>query len=361
MIFLFNIMKRGIMKPPLHINSVKDFKERNAWIISIIAIALLMFFTLIHSMKGEAGMALFEFGIGTVWFVLFFLYIKGKIKNYFQELMLILTIVAILGLIINGGTERTGIFWTFTFPIIASSILQTEKAIIWKILLQVIIILTAVVSGIGFLKIAYSYQELLLALAPYTAIGVFLHLYSRKLDEDTKLVMKLAAYDALTGLFNRGYIFKLLEKETEKVTKQKNEKAIIIYIDLDNFKEVNDNYGHRRGDEVLKVVADVISSHFAGNYVARIGGDEFLVFLRRERFNKKEIEEKLEDLKRKIEKALAMFDISISYGISVIPDDAISISDAIHLADMEMYRRKNTKRNNNSKIFNFPQVKNSRI
>ena len=349
------------MKSQIHFNSVKEFKERNAYIISIIAISLLMFFTLIHFMKHEVNMALFEFAIGTVWFALFFLYIKGKIKNYFQELVLILTIVAILGLIIDGGTERTGIFWTFTFPIIASSILQTEKAIIWKILLQIIIILTAVLSGVGILRIAYSYQELLLALAPYTAIGVFLHLYSRKLDEDTKLVMKLAAYDALTGLFNRGYIFNLLEGETEVVAKQKNEKAIIIYIDLDNFKEVNDNYGHRRGDEVLKTVAEIISTHFAGNYVARIGGDEFLVYLRRERFNKKEIEEKLEDLKRKIEKALAMFNISISYGISVIPDDAINVSDAIHLADMEMYRKKNAKRNYSSKIFSFPKVKNSGI
>jgi diguanylate cyclase (GGDEF)-like protein len=354
-------MKREIMKSQIHFNSVKEFKERNAYIISIIAISLLMFFTLIHSMKYEVHMALFEFIMGTVWFVLFFLYIKGKIKNYFRELMLTLTIVIILGLIINGGTERTGIFWTFTFPVIASSILETEKATIWEILLQVIIILTAVVSGIGFLKIAYSYQELLLALAPYTAIGVFLHLYSKKLDEDTKLVMKLAAYDALTGLFNRGFIFKLLEKETEKVTKQKSEKAIIIYIDLDNFKEVNDNYGHRRGDEVLKTIADIISTHFAGNYVARIGGDEFLVFLRRERFNRKEIEEKLEDLKRKIEKELAMFDISISYGISVIPDDAISISDAIHLADMDMYSKKNAKKNNNPRILNFSQVKSSQL
>jgi len=349
------------MKLQFDINSVKDFKERNAWVISIIAIVLLMFFTLIHSMKGEAIMALFEFSIGIAWFVLFFLYIKGKLRNHFKEIILLLTMIAVIGLIINGGTERTGIFWTFTFPIIASSILQTEKAIIWKILLQIIIILTAVLSGVGILKIAYSYQELLLALAPYTAIGVFLHLYSRKLDEDTKLVMKLAAYDALTGLFNRGYIFNLLEGETEVVAKQKNEKAIIIYIDLDNFKEVNDNYGHRRGDEVLKTVAEIISTHFAGNYVARIGGDEFLVYLRRERFNKKEIEEKLEDLKRKIEKALAMFNISISYGISVIPDDAINVSDAIHLADMEMYRKKNAKRNYSSKIFSFPKVKNSGI
>ncbi len=341
------------MKPQFHFNSIKEFKERNAWIISIIAISLLMFFTLIHSMREEVQMALFEFAIGTVWFVLFFLYIRGKIKNYFQELMLTLAIVTVLGLIINGGTERTGIFWTFVFPVIASSILETERATIWEILLQIIIILTAVLSGIGFLKIAYSYQELLLALAPYTAIAVFFYLYNRKLDENTKLVMKLAAYDALTGLYNRGFMFKLLEKETEKATKQ-NDKSIIIYIDLDNFKEVNDNYGHRRGDEVLKNIANIISEHFAGNYIARIGGDEFLVFLRRARFNKKEIEEKLEDLKRKIEKELAMFNISISYGISVIPDDAISISDAIHLADMKMYSQKKAKK---TRILNFSQVK----
>jgi len=347
------------MKSLLYFSGVKEFKERNAYIISIIAISLLMFFTLIHSMKYEVRMALFEFAMGTAWFVVFFLYIKGRIKNHFQELILLLTIVVILGLIIDGGTERTGIFWTFTFPVIASSILQTEKAIVWKILLQIIIILTAVVSGIGVLKIAYSYQELLLALAPYTAVSVFLHLYNRKLDEDAKLVMKLAAYDALTGLFNRGYIFRLLEKEIDKIMKQKREKAIVIYIDIDDFKGVNDIYGHRKGDEVLKSFADMISEHFAGSYIGRIGGDEFLVFLRREKFNRKEIEEKLEDLKSKIEKTFAMFNISISYGISVIPDNAVNLSDAIHLADMDMYRKKNTKKNSNPRILNFSQVRSS--
>ena len=78
------------MKLQFDINSVKDFKERNAWVISIIAIVLLMFFTLIHSMKGEAIMALFEFSIGIAWFVLFFLYIKGKLRNHFKEIILLL-------------------------------------------------------------------------------------------------------------------------------------------------------------------------------------------------------------------------------------------------------------------------------
>jgi GGDEF domain-containing protein len=56
-----------------------------------------------------------------------------------------------------------------------------------------------------------------------------------------------------------------------------------------------------------------------------------------------------------------MFNISISYGISVIPDNAANLSDAIHIADMDMYRKKNTKKNSNPRILNFSQVKSSQL
>lgn len=148
-----------------------------------------------------------------------------------------------------------------------------------------------------------------------------------------------AEIDYLTKLHNRRFIFEKIPKILKK-TKH----VSVCMIDIDNFKEINDLYGHFTGDEVIKRVATLLRSETRRNdLVVRWGGDEFLIFA-------PNITEKfLDSLSERIDfqlKELSYvygFDISISMGIAAC-DCSGNIQTTIDRADKNMYERKKTKK-----------------
>lgn len=101
-----------------------------------------------------------------------------------------------------------------------------------------------------------------------------------KLQNANRKLNKLASIDGLTGLSNRRYFDKSLEKETARMARE-DKKLGILMIDIDNFKDYNDLYGHQAGDDCLKKVASTISKtvYRPGDLAARYGGEEFVVIL----------------------------------------------------------------------------------
>jgi diguanylate cyclase (GGDEF)-like protein len=99
--------------------------------------------------------------------------------------------------------------------------------------------------------------------------------YSDLLNEKNKELERISITDHLTGLYNRRYVFRLLED-----IKKKKESAVLILIDLDNFKQVNDRYGHDAGDQVLLNFSEKIMNAIGDQgIIGRYGGDEFLIIL----------------------------------------------------------------------------------
>ena len=95
--------------------------------------------------------------------------------------------------------------------------------------------------------------------------------------EKLSLEESLADTDPLTGLANRRFFLEQLEREYVRVSRYP-ETFTIVYFDLDNFKYVNDSLGHGEGDELLKIVAQTISTHTrSSDCSARLGGDEFAI------------------------------------------------------------------------------------
>jgi len=100
-----------------------------------------------------------------------------------------------------------------------------------------------------------------------------------KLEEANKKLQILASKDPLTGLYNRQFLNELLEKEWSRSQRYGCTLSIIL-VDIDDFKKVNDGYGHQAGDTVLKKIAEVLSENLRRNdYLARYGGEEFLFVL----------------------------------------------------------------------------------
>ena len=158
--------------------------------------------------------------------------------------------------------------------------------------------------------------------------------------ESEEHLWELANHDILTGLPNRGYFRKTLEKALSNAART-DDNIVLLFIDLDRFKQVNDTLGHETGDELLRIVARILSKVARKNdYAARLGGDEFAIILEGVT-EKKHIERIAKNLVMKFEKGLLVDDkdtgVGLSIGISVFPTDTANSDDLIHFADTAMY------------------------
>ena len=157
-------------------------------------------------------------------------------------------------------------------------------------------------------------------------------------------------YDVLTELCNR----KKMREDIDILLNNKSEKFAFLFIDLDKFKSVNDNYGHLGGDNILKTVAVRLKSIIKStDTVYRIGGDEFIIILR----NLKGIEnaekiaiEALKELTTAFTYKENQLFIGASIGISIFPDDGINEDTLSKKADLAMYEIKR-KGGNGYKIY----------
>ena len=166
--------------------------------------------------------------------------------------------------------------------------------------------------------------------------------YDRRLEAQSALE-RMATLDALTGLPNR---YLLDEQLTLRVAEAERfgRKLALLFIDLDNFKNINDSFGHEAGDKLLKIVAERMSGCLRSyDLLSRFGGDEFVILLS-SMPGAKQIEhvarKVFEALQPMIQVAERELFVSVSIGISIYPDDAESPSDLLRTADAAMYTAK---------------------
>ncbi len=170
---------------------------------------------------------------------------------------------------------------------------------------------------------------------------------NRQLEDLLTKLEILAITDSLTQIYNRRYFESVIEKEFENTLRYKTP-ASCMMIDIDNFKSVNDEFGHRIGDVVLKGIANIIKNNLRKvDVVARWGGEEFIAILPRttkedtfvaaQRILKAISDNEFEGVNRPI---------TISIGIASIPDESIDNAEKlIHKADTAMYEAKKHGRN----------------
>jgi len=162
--------------------------------------------------------------------------------------------------------------------------------------------------------------------------------------EAEERILHLALHDVLTGLPNRALLIKLTEKAISSARRTQQQFAL-IFIDLDKFKPVNDNFGHAVGDLLLKEVAlRICQAIRESDTVARIGGDEFLILV-----NNIQGSEDAVTVAEKVRMAIGepflinghSHLISASFGISNYPEHGEEIVDLLKNADEAMYVAKN--------------------
>ena len=158
----------------------------------------------------------------------------------------------------------------------------------------------------------------------------------------------LEGCDSLTKIPNRVFFFEKLNNLI-KINKVQNKKGALIYIDIDNFKTLNDNLGHHFGDMILKLFSQLITT-LIGTYgeLARLGGDEFVILIYE--FNDiKEIEKICNKIHECIREPFEVIDnqiyITASLGVAVFPDDSSNINELLKFCDFAMYKSKHKGKN----------------
>lgn len=177
-------------------------------------------------------------------------------------------------------------------------------------------------------------------------VAVVRDISDRKKQENE--IRHLAYYDYLTALHNRVFFIDKLNKELDGVSAEEVQGAI-LFIDLDNFKKINDSFGHFFGDEVLIRLADRLRSLTADHFLpARIGGDEFVILCQ---------DADPQQAMRIAEKILGIFrdpivihenaiHITCSIGIALYPRDGNTVKEIFKNADMAMYSAKDQGKDN---------------
>ncbi len=166
----------------------------------------------------------------------------------------------------------------------------------------------------------------------------------------TEKMASLIIREALTGLFNQMYIRQRLEEEIYR-SKRYNHLLSLLMIDLDNFKALNDRYGHTAGDHLLRYFSQLILETIRpSDIAARYGGEEFLIIL------PETTREEAQAVAERLRKRLSLYpfridsrkedvQFTISVGISTFPEYSQSGDELITLADMALYQAKKEGKN----------------
>lgn len=192
---------------------------------------------------------------------------------------------------------------------------------------------------LGTILVTFQYLSLLIA--------VFT-LFHRRLMESEAHALEMAYQDPLTGLSNKRYIDVLFE-QVVKLANRPHQTLAVYYIDLDKFKPINDKWGHKAGDLVLKEVANRMKDCLRSTDIcARIGGDEFIVIATQLEapHHAKEIAEKLlKQLQLPIQIGKDQCELGASIGVSLYPDHGQEVGELIDKADKAMYQVKTSGKN----------------
>jgi len=321
-------------------------KIRLIYSFTILGAFALYVFSFIHFVGKEYTIAYFEFIVatGAVINILLLKISDGKLIRVAENFILIGMIILLTGIIIHGGIANTAIYWIYTYPLLSFFLKGNRGGLIWNIVLIGVVVILSFLNKLNIVPIPYSSAEIRQALSAYIVIMVLAYIFESALLSSYEKIKKLATTDPLTGAFNRYQLFKKLEEEIERSKRYGSHLSLIMF-DIDNFKSINDTYGHNVGDQVLKITIDTIKKHLRKtDTLGRFGGEEFMIICPNiDSEGAKKIAEKIRKLVRDIN-IHSIPEITISIGVAEY-NYGEDISEFIKKADIALYSAKNKGKN----------------
>ena len=248
---------------------------------------------------------------------------------------------------ISPGSESAFPYYTIALIVISSMLIKGHKELLFPLLAVVEVPLLLRYEALNpdkfyqYTDKLYRANDLTLNFSLLIIILIYLiFIVNKYTSERDEVLYYFSITDQLTGLYNRRHLFNYLEiliKESKNFT--------IAMIDINKFKQINDNYGHIVGDKVLIATGSLLNDFHKSDIVCgRYGGDEFMII-----FPNKSLAESINLLKElelgfsKLSKEFQDIDITFSYGLS--ENKHKSIEEIIHYADTHLYKKKSVNKN----------------
>lgn len=212
-------------------------------------------------------------------------------------------------------------------------LISTASALIWYA--------TNTLAGESYSNNLIPFWNSATRLGFFLAVTVLLSRLRQAMDQEREL----SHTDYLTGAMNSRAFYNLAEYEIKK-SERFHRPLTIVYIDLDNFKQINDRYGHSTGDIVLKTVVQKIKNNVrATDILARLGGDEFALLLpETNQENAHNIVTRLQGILTE-EMLRCQWRITFSMGVLTCTDPPAGLNEILHQVDELMYSAKNNGKN----------------
>ena len=271
-----------------------------------------------------------------------------KLREYLAKSspsLLVVTAYVLVGLIgtvdyVTGREISLSIFYLFPVSLITWSI-DKRSGIVISVFSAIAWLGADFMSGHTYSHSIIPFWNMLVRLC-FFLIVVFLISTVKHLLKESET---LAKTDFLTGVSNARYFFELANTEINR-SGRFNHPFTLIYVDIDDFKLINDRHGHNTGDELLRTIASIFRSNLRRiDLVARLGGDEFAVLLPETGAEQSQI------IIRKMQKTLAEvtkknnWHITFSMGVVTFLRPPVSVDNMIKIADDLMYAAKHAGKN----------------
>ncbi|WAJ72024.1 putative bifunctional diguanylate cyclase/phosphodiesterase [Catenovulum adriaticum] len=288
---------------------------------------------------------------------------SGNVERAARILSCILFVLS-MSLLITGGKDNTGMLWIYPIVAINLFINRFWPAVFVFGIFSIASCLLLFTPITALLMTSYSLTEALRFMLTMLALNAICLAALRSEEQAYKTIMQLHAedihqlayYDTLTGLPNRWSFKTNLARMLTRAEKDK-QRIGLLYIDLDNFKQVNDQHGHEAGDRLLLTFSEKLWEVIRPNdqvfklqreSLARLAGDEFVVLLPniKDPLDASSVATRILNIFKggfKVDDVVHL--VYASIGIAVYPDDSTTPSDLLHHADAAMYDAKNNGRN----------------
>lgn len=264
--------------------------------------------------------------------------------------VLLIMFIMLNVMLIDGMYQNTAPLWLATFPAAAFFFKGKHHGLYWFGAMITSVLIITLLQVAGMLATPYSSSALGLIVASLITVGAIVYVYETlrakaeaDLQKTRKELHQMAHTDMLTGLPNRSDFYLRLPAMLKAAAAQGHRLAI-LFIDLDNFKPINDTFGHETGDKLLQHAAERLEQQLRhSDFIARFGGDEFVAILPHIATT-----DDVEKLAGQIVQSLATpflinghhCQIGVSIGVGIYPDCASDVNNLVQLADHAMYAAK---------------------
>jgi len=319
-------------------------KIKLIYLFTTIGSVVLISVAFLHFIKGDINMFAFEILVATGGILNAILLKITKNVKIAENFILLGMLILICGILVHGGYQRTGIYWIYTYPLLTFFLKGNRIGILWNVIFLFLVLVLMFLDYKNAVPIAFSADEIRQAILAYVIVMVLAYIFEEALLKSYSEVSRLAVTDQLTGLYNRYYIFNKLNDEIKRA-KRFQRSFCVILMDIDNFKNINDKFGHDVGDFVLFEVAEVLREITRSiDTVGRLGGEEFIVICP----NTDIVGGKItaEKIRSSIEKLHIphVGKITVSVGVAEFTGDETA-HELIKSADLALYKAKRSGKN----------------